>query len=298
MDFDARHGSPVPVAERVVRVTAPNAGPFTYKGTNTYIVGNSELMVIDPGPDDDRHLDCLTKTIAGRRVSHILVTHTHADHSPLAARLKNLTGANVAGFGRHSFARPLFDNEVNILDASADLGFIPDRFLKDGDIVSNMETSLEAIHTPGHSANHLCFAVSGTSILFSGDHIMAWSTTIVAPPDGSMDDYLVSIDKLRKRRETFYLPGHGGVLSRPAAFLRGVKAHRLMREAAILEKLAQGACSIGNLVEAIYRDTDKQLHGAAALTVHAHLERLVGMGLVGTDGSPTLDARYCLIKRA
>ena len=250
------------------------------------------MIVVDPGPDDDLHLRALLNVIGNRPVSHIAITHTHADHSPLAKRLQAETGALTAGFGPHISSRALRAEETNHLDASADRHFQPDLVLADGDVIANGDVALLAIHTPGHTANHLCFAVEGTPTLFSGDHVMAWATTIIAPPDGSMTDYLASLDKLRKRRETLYLPGHGGPVKRPAAFLRGLKSHRLMREAAILERLSSGDSSIRQIVETIYRDTDKRLHGAAALTVLAHLERLVSLGIVESSGNADLGAHF------
>lgn len=291
-DFEPDHGSGITVFDRVLRITAPNGGPFTFHGTNTYIVGTSELIVIDPGPENDHHLNSLLKAIAGRPVTHILVTHTHADHSPLAKRLQQETGALTAGFGPHTPARPLQMDEINALDASVDKSFVPDITLVDGTSISNAETSLQAVHTPGHLSNHLCFALSGTPVLFSGDHIMAWATTIVAPPDGSMADYLSSIEKLRKRRETIYLPGHGGPVNRPGSFLRALKTHRMMREAAILELLSVVPKSIPEIVATIYRDTDNRLHGAAALTVFAHLERLIDLGAVSAVGNASLKAKF------
>ena len=291
-EFEPHHGVPVAVAEKVIRVTAPNAGPFTYTGTNSYIIGQSNLMVVDPGPVDETQFATLMAAIGNRAVSHILITHTHADHSPLAQRLKAETGASTVGFGPHIAARQLQEGEIHHLDSSADRAFVPDIAIGDGGKIGNGEFEIQAVHTPGHTANHLCFAVADSPVLFSGDHIMAWATTIVAPPDGSMSDYLDSIERLRKRRETFYLPGHGGPVTRPAGFLRGLKAHRLMREAAILERLSAGEHTIGEIVATIYRETDKRLHGAAALTVFAHMERLMELGAVSSDGAPSLHGSY------
>lgn len=290
--FEPHHGTHIELANNISRVTAPNSGPFTFHGTNSYIVGNSDLMIIDPGPINDQHFELIVKTIGNRPVSHVLVTHTHADHSPLALRFKQKTGALMVGFGPHSAARALQADEVNMLDASADKTFIPDISLNDGETISNSEVSLQAIHTPGHVANHLCFALKGTPFLFSGDHVMAWATTIVAPPDGSMSDYLESLDKLRKRRETVYLPGHGGPVTRPGRFLRALKSHRLMREAAILALLDTEPVTIPDIVAIIYRETDKRLHGAAALTVFAHLERLITLGVASAEGVASLQSFY------
>lgn len=288
MRFDPAHGQAVEVARNVTRVTAPNPGPFTFHGTNSYLVGGGTLAVIDPGPDDDDHLDALLRAIAGRAVSHILVSHTHVDHSPLAGRLGERTGATVAAYGPHRAARALRLGETNPLDASGDLGFVPDLALADGDAVEGDGWRLVAIHTPGHAANHMVFALEGTGLLFSADHVMAWSTTIVAPPDGSMSDYMASLERLMARDDRTFLPGHGGPVADPAAFMRGLRTHRRMRERAIVERIAGGDRTIAQIVAAIYRDTDPRLHGAAALSVFAHLEDLVARGQVRTQDDPSL----------
>ncbi|ODT08533.1 MAG: MBL fold metallo-hydrolase [Mesorhizobium sp. SCN 65-20] len=296
LDFDTRfepaYGQAVPIADGVVRLTANNPSPFTFHGTNSYIVGKDTLAVIDPGPDDDAHLDALMRFIAGRPVSHILVSHTHRDHSPLAARLKTLTGAKTVAEGPHRTARALRLGEVPALDASSDTDFVPDLAIGDSGLVDGDGWALRAVLTPGHAANHAAFALEGTGILFSADHVMAWSTSIVAPPDGAMSDYMASLDRLIERDDRFYLPGHGGLVTAPQKFVRGLKAHRKMRERAILERLAAGDRSIPDIVKAIYRDTDPRLFGAASLSVLAHLEDLVGTGRVVSDGAPSLEATY------
>lgn len=290
--FDPAHGQAVPVAPGVVRVTAPNASAFTFHGTNSYIVGTDTLAVIDPGPDSPAHLDALMEAIAGRPVSHIFVSHTHVDHSPLAAGLKAKTGAIICAEGPHRAARALHLGEINPLDASADTAFQPDRALADEACVAGDGWTLRAIHTPGHTANHCVFALEGTGILFSADHVMAWATSIVAPPDGAMADYMASLDRMLERDDSLYLPGHGGRLEKPQSFLRGLKAHRRMRERAILERVRAGDRTIPDMVGAIYRDTDPRLHGAAALSVLAHLEDLVGKAMVACEGEPSLSAVY------
>lgn len=290
--FEPAHGDAVPVAPGVVRVTAGNPGPFTFHGTNSYLVGTGTLAVIDPGPDDDAHLAALVGAIAGRPVSHILVSHTHADHSPLAAKLKRETGATVLAEGPHRPARPLRIGEINPLDASADTDFAPDARLGDGALVEGDGWTLRAVHTPGHAANHVAFALEGTGILFSADHVMAWSTSIVAPPDGAMSDYMASLDRLLERDDSVYLPGHGGPVAQPAAFVRALRTHRKMRERAILERLRTGDRTVAGMVAAIYRDTDPRLHGAAGLSVLAHLEDLVARGLVTAEGEPSIDGIF------
>lgn len=292
LEFDVRftpeHEHGVQVAPSVLRVTADNPGPFTFHGTNSYLVGNESLAIIDPGPESDVHYAALLNAIAGRPVSHIFVSHTHRDHSPLAERLARATGAVVCAEGPHRPARPLFTGEINPLDASADMEFSPELVLADGALVSGDGWALRTVLTPGHCANHAAFALEGTGILFSADHVMAWSTSIVAPPDGSMSDYMASLDRLLARDDRMLLPGHGGPVDNPQSFMRGLKAHRKMRERAIVERLRRGDRSIPDIVRNIYTDTDPRLHGAAALSVLAHLEDLVARGAVVTDGAPSI----------
>jgi glyoxylase-like metal-dependent hydrolase (beta-lactamase superfamily II) len=298
LDFDLRfepvYGEAVEVAPGVERLTANNAGPFTFFGTNTYLVGENSLAVVDPGPDDVGHLEALIRVIGGRPVSHIFVTHTHRDHSPLAKRLQEATGALVCAEGPHRPARALRIGEINPLDASADTDFMPDVRLQEGELVEGDGWAVRAILTPGHAANHASFSLEGTGALLSGDHVMAWSTSIVAPPDGSMADYMASLDKLLERDDRLLLPGHGGPVLSPRPFLRGLMAHRKMRERAIIERLASGDRTIAEMVPAIYRDTDPNLHGAAALSVLAHLEDLVARGIVACEGEPAIDGDFAI----
>ncbi len=290
--FDARHGEPVQAAPIVMRITAANAGPFTFAGTNTYLVGVSDLAVIDPGPDHPEHYETLRAAIGGRKVSGIFITHTHRDHSDLVCRLAEMTGAKVYAEGPHRPFRPLRRMESNALDASADYDFKPDRALADTETVSGSGWTLEAVHTPGHTANHCAYALKGQGILFSGDHVMGWSTSIVAPPDGSMAAYMESLHKLRERGERFYLPGHGGPVANPKTFTKALIAHRKMRERAIFQRLREGDALISEIVAALYRDVDRRLHGAAALSVFAHLEHLVDQGRAMSDGEALLTSRY------
>ncbi|TIQ30782.1 MAG: MBL fold metallo-hydrolase [Mesorhizobium sp.] len=290
--FDPAYSQAVTVAPDVQRITARNPSPFTFHGTNSYLVGRDTLAVIDPGPDDDEHLEALLAATGGRPVSHIFVSHTHRDHSPLAARLKERTGAIVLAEGPHRPARPLRIGEVNPLDASADLTFVPDIALADGSLTHGDGWTIRTVLTPGHTANHAAFGLEGTGILFSADHVMAWATSIVAPPDGAMADYMQSLDRLIERGDRLLLPGHGGPVTAPRSFMRGLKTHRKMRERAILERIRGGDRTIKDMVAAIYRDTDPRLHGAAGLSVLAHLEDLVARGLVATDGDPAIDGMF------
>ncbi|ASS54078.1 MBL fold metallo-hydrolase [Rhizobium leguminosarum] len=293
--FEPAYGQAVPVVSGVERITANNPGPFTFFGTNSYIVGSSSVAVIDPGPEDEAHFQALMAALAGRAVTHIFVSHTHRDHSPLAGRLQAATGAVTVAQGPHRPARPLRDGEINPFAESSDLSFVPDITLSDGETLSGDGWSLRAVLTPGHTANHAAFALEGRDILFSGDHVMAWSTSIVAPPDGSMADYMASLDRLMKRQDRLLLPGHGGPVTEPSSFLRALKAHRLKREQAVLARVRAGDTQIAEMVKVIYRDTDPKLHGAAALSVLAHIEDLLERGEIAADGPPSLAATYRLL---
>lgn len=290
--FEAAHGQSVPLEDGITRVTAPNSGPLTFTGTNSYIVGTETLAVIDPGPEDESHWRTLLTAIGGRPVSHIFVSHTHKDHSPLAARLKAETGATIVAEGPHRASRPLHDGEINPLKESSDMDFRPDIAAAHGNVFHGDGWEIEVLHTPGHTANHAAFAERRRNVLFSADHVMAWATTIIAPPDGAMREFMASLDMLIKRDDRIYYPGHGGPVTAPQKFSRALKAHRRMRESAILSRIEKGDRTIPEMVAVIYRDTDKRLHGAAALSVLAHLEDLVERGAVVTDGPPALKGIY------
>jgi glyoxylase-like metal-dependent hydrolase (beta-lactamase superfamily II) len=298
LDFDTRfephYGEAIEIATGIRRLTVNNPGPFTFHGTNTYIVGERILAVIDPGPEDTAHLDAILRAIGNRPVSHIFVSHTHRDHSPLAKVLQAQTGAIICAEGPHRPARPLRIGEINPLDASADTDFAPDFVLADDSLVEGDGWALRTILTPGHTANHAVFALEGSDVLFSADHVMAWATSIVAPPDGAMADYMASLDRLLERDDRLLLPGHGGPVRKPRSFMRGLKSHRKMRERAIVERLSGGDKTIPEMVRAIYRDTDPRLHGAAGLSVLAHLEDLVARGIAVTEGDPSIEGEYSL----
>ena len=280
------------VAPLIRRRIAPNGGPFTATGTCTYVVGQDRVAVIDPGPDDPSHIAALLDDLGPERVEAIVVTHTHRDHSPGARLLAARTGAPIVGCGPHRAARALAEGEAPMLDASSDAAHAPARILAEGDAVSGPGWTLVAVETPGHTMNHLAFALPEAEALFSGDHVMAWNTTIVAPPDGEMRAYMASLEKLRGRGETIYWPGHGGPVREPARLVRCLIGHRRQREAAIRARLVAGDTRIPEVVAAIYQGLDPRLRGAAALSVFAHLEDLVGCGLVACDGPPRLDATY------
>ena len=292
--FDLRPDTVEEVVPGVRRVLADNPSPFTFKGTVSYIVGRGEVALVDPGPLDEAHIAALLDAVRGETVSHIFVTHTHRDHSPAVPRIKAATGALVLAEGPHRAARPLHVGEAPRLDASNDLEFRPDHALADGEVVSGRGWTIEAVATPGHTANHMAFALREANLLFSGDHVMAWSTPVVAPPDGAMSDYMASLQKLARRAESTYLPGHGGAVREAPRFVQHYIRHRQGREASILRRLGDGEADIPALVRAIYVGLDPRLTRAAGLSVLAHLEDLVTRRRVATDGEPSIDGRFRL----
>ncbi|RYE03390.1 MAG: MBL fold metallo-hydrolase [Sphingomonadales bacterium] len=263
----------------VTRVLAPNPSPFSYTGTQTYLVGTTELAVIDPGPDEPAHLDALIAAIAGRKVIAILCTHTHRDHSPAAAPLKALTGAPIIG------CAPLtLRDDGPRADAAFDTTYTPDRVLADGESLSGPDWTLTAVATPGHTSNHLCFALPESAALFTGDHVMGWSTTVVSPPDGDMADFMASLDKLLQREDRIYFPAHGEPVEKPHRFVRGLIGHRKQREGQILRLLKAEPRAVPDLVERMYVGLDPRLTGAAGRSVLAHLIDLRTRGMVAEDG--------------
>jgi glyoxylase-like metal-dependent hydrolase (beta-lactamase superfamily II) len=278
--FDARVGQPVPVAHGIVRVTARNAGPFTFTGTNTYLVGEERLAVVDPGPEDDLHLAALTGAISGRRVEAILLTHTHKDHCALAPRLKGLTGAPLWFGGRHRPSRRRRPFEIDWVARESAADLVPDRVLHDGELLELGGTRLEVIPTPGHCANHLCFGISETPVMLSGDHVMGWNSTMIAVPDGSMADYLASLGKLIDLPYSHYLPGHGGPLEEGRERARALRQHRELRNQQVVKAVESGARSIGALLAAIYPGLHLSLLPAARMTLRAHVEYLAEAGRI------------------
>jgi glyoxylase-like metal-dependent hydrolase (beta-lactamase superfamily II) len=293
--FDLVPGHADHVVSGVRRIVANNPGPFTFKGTVSYIIGRGQVAIIDPGPDEPRHIAALLDAVRGETVTHVFVTHTHRDHSPGVPAVKAATGALVLAEGPHRAARPLYVGEGTRPEASNDLDFRPDRQLADGDVISGDGWTIEAITTPGHTANHMAFALKEADVLFSGDHVMAWSTSVVAPPDGAMSDYMLSLEKLARRPERTYFPGHGGAVHDAPRFVQSYIRHRQGREASILYRLSKGPADVPTLVRAIYIGIDPRLIGAAGLSVLAHLEDLVARGIVATEGPPSIAGAYRLL---
>ena len=259
----------------VRRLLAPNPSPFTFSGTQVHIVGTGEVAVIDPGPDMPEHVDALLTALAGERVTAILVTHTHRDHSPASRLLKAATGAPIIG------CAPLaLPDSAQGPDESFDPDYRPDRVLADGERLEGSGWTLEAVATPGHTSNHLCFALPEERALFSGDHVMGWSTSVISPPDGDMGAYMASLDTLLARDDAIYYPGHGEPVDNPQQLVRGLIGHRRQREGQILRALREAEAGIPDLVSRMYKGLDPRLHPAAAQSVLAHLIDLERRGLV------------------
>ena len=293
-DFPLAAGVVDEVVPGVRRVLCNNPSPFTFTGTVSYIVGHGKVAIIDPGPDDETHAKALLNAVRGETVTHILVTHTHRDHSPNAARLKAATGAKVYAEGPHRASRPSYASETRTTESGGDWDFRPDVTLKDGDIIKGDGWTLEAMATPGHTANHMAFAWPERKLMFVGDHVMGWSTSIVAPPDGSMVDYMASLEKLTRRDEQLYFSGHGPEIPDAVRFVKFLIRHRKAREASILHRLGKGEADIPAIVRASYIGIDPRLMGAAGYSVLAHLEDLVARGVVATDGDPVIGGTYRL----
>ncbi|MDX2260052.1 MAG: MBL fold metallo-hydrolase [Hyphomicrobiaceae bacterium] len=280
------YGVPMGMMPGVVRIVAENPGPFTFTGTNTYLVGSTTLAVIDPGPDDARHRAAILAAAGARPITHILITHTHRDHSDGLAALKHATGALSCGFGRAHIEQP----EIVVSPTGrefVDPDFDPDVRLVDGEVVTSGDWRLRAVHTPGHAPDHLCFDLEGRGVLFSGDHVMGWNTTVVAPPEGHMGDYMAALERLAAHPAEVYFPGHGGRIDEARRVTRAYLIHRQLREQAILAAIRAGTRTIADIVGLIYRGLDERLITAAGLSVQAHVESLAERGLVSYE--PPID---------
>ncbi|MGO9674930.1 MAG: MBL fold metallo-hydrolase [Methylocella sp.] len=281
----------------VRRMAAGNPGPMTFTGTCTYVVGAGEVAIIDPGPDRRPHVDALLEALRGETIAAILVTHTHKDHSPAARALKAATGARIIG-GAPQASDLLAPQRAETASASPDgphdAAYAPDLILREGDAFEAQNFALVCVETPGHTANHLAFFLPQEQALFSGDHVMAWSTSLVTPPDGSMRDYMASLEKLRQRDDAIYWPGHGGPVLEPRRYVRALANHRRQRERAILARLAAGDGTIGTIIAHVYEGLSPELRAAAGLSVLAHLQDLTERGRVAADGPAGLDAHYYL----
>ena len=294
--FDPVPGVAEPLEPCLRRILAPNPSPMTFRGTNTYLLGEAEIAVIDPGPDDPGHLRAILDAVTpGQRITHILVTHSHLDHSPLAARLGHETGAQVHGFGPSGTGRSavmdrLIAQGLEPAGEGIDPGFAPDVTLGDGAVVESGEWRIAALWTPGHLGNHLCFDWGGA--VFTGDLVMGWASSLVSPPDGDLTDFMASCAQLRARAARRLFPGHGAPIEDPAARLDWLIAHRKGREAAILAALEHGPANAAELARAIYTDTPEALLPAARRNVLAHLIDLTGKGATRPQGALSQGARF------
>jgi glyoxylase-like metal-dependent hydrolase (beta-lactamase superfamily II) len=284
--LEAPYEASLQLSPLVSRVLAHNPGPFTFKGTGVYIVGKTDVAVIDPGPIIPEHLDALKRALDGKRVTHILVTHTHNDHSPAAQPLKEWTGAKTYAYGPHGSGKA--EDGVKV-EEGGDMAFLPDVRVKDGDVIKGNGFTFECVYTPGHTSNHMCFALREEKALFTGDHIMGWSTTVVTPPDGDMAQYMASVRKLLARDDEILYPTHGAPVTDPKPFLEAYLDHRLDRERQILACIKEGVSTIQEMVARMYVDVDKRLHPAASRSVLAHLIQLTNEGRVTLN-----DGRYTL----
>jgi glyoxylase-like metal-dependent hydrolase (beta-lactamase superfamily II) len=280
--LDVPAGVPVRLSPLVERLLAPNPGPFTFRGTGVYIVGGGDsVAVIDPGPAIPAHLEALKRALGGRKVSHILITHTHNDHSPAAAPLKAWSGAKTYSAHEHPLT---LTAEEGVVDEAHDRAFVPDAALRDGNIIAGDGFIFQCVATPGHTGDHMCYALHQEQALFSGDHVMGWSTSVVAPPDGDMAQYIASLEKLAARDDRIFYPTHGSPITAPQDFVRELVIHRRQRAAQIASAVARGTGSIAALVEKLYPDIAPALRAAAGAQIKAHLDQMLKEGAIVRDG--------------
>ena len=277
-DFAFEYAVLETVSPLIRRIVARNPGPFTGPGTSTYVIGRGRVALLDPGPALDSHVAAVLQALQGETIDHLLITHTHADHWPATAAIQRATGARTYGFG----------------GKGAGYSFIPDQTLRDGDVLEGAGWQVTAVHTPGHASDHLCFSLAGERVLFSGDHVMGWATSVIIPPDGDMAAYVRSLEKLLGRDDAIYLPAHGPAILDPKTHGRAFIEHRRERTAAILRRLQAGEATIPEIVQAVYVGLPAELRWAAACSVLAHLIELAGLGKVACDGPPASEGRFRL----
>jgi glyoxylase-like metal-dependent hydrolase (beta-lactamase superfamily II) len=290
-DLSVTHEQAVELSPLVRVVTAANEGPYTYTGTGSFIVGRGRVAIIDPGPDTPAHIDALLAATKGEDISHILVTHTHRDHSPAARPLSEASGAPILAFSAHGGGRHAGLGGEQV-EEGADYDFQPHKQMHDGDSIGDTEWRLEAVYTPGHTSNHLCFYLPQEKTLFTGDHVMGWATSVIIPPDGDMALYMESLNKLLKLDLEFLRPCHGAAIPDPKNFIKALISHRKAREQEILGAVAGGLDTVAAMVENIYAHVPEVLHPAASRSALAHLIDLIGQKKIICKGSPTLASRY------
>ncbi len=291
--FDYKYRETQKISPLVRRVLAENPSAFTFRGTGTYIIGHGDsVAVIDPGPLQDDHIEALKAATEGENVTHILITHTHMDHSPAAAPLKAHWGAKTCGYGPHGAGKR--EQGVQV-EEGGDMDFVPDIKVGHGDVIEGDGWTIECVYTPGHTSNHLCFALKEEKALFTGDHIMGWSTSIISPPDGDMTAYMESLELLLERDDEIYWPTHGTCIDDPKPFVQSFIDHRLERERQILDCLSQGYDKIMEMVPVMYTETDEKMYGAAGRSVLSAMVRLIDTGQVHCDDdTPALGSTYSL----
>jgi glyoxylase-like metal-dependent hydrolase (beta-lactamase superfamily II) len=291
-DYDFDYGKLEQLTPLIRRVTARNPSGFTFRGTGTYIIGQGKVAVIDPGPLMDDHITALKDLLDGETVTHILITHTHVDHSPAAAPLKAHWGVPTYGYGPHGAGK--LEEGVPI-EEGGDMAFIPDVKCGHGDLIEGEGWTVECVYTPGHTSNHLCFSLREENALFTGDHVMGWSTSVIGPPDGDMTRYMQSLELLLDRDEDIYWPTHGTCIKDVKNYVQAFIDHRLDRERQILSCLGDGHTRIVEMVPVMYTETDKSLYGAAARSVLAAMIRLINTGKVNCDTqAPDVESRFTL----
>lgn len=286
------YGVPEPIGPGIVRLVAQNPGPYTFKGTNTYLIGTTTLGVIDPGPSDPAHLENILSVAAGREISHIFITHAHRDHSDGAKALSQKCGGQIAAYGRQSREQRVSSEDRTKSGGLVDYTFHPDLLLEDGDTITTSDWELTALHTPGHAPDHLCFALKKNRVLFTGDHVMAWNTTVVAPPEGRMSDYLSSLEIVLKRKDRLHLPGHGDRLDTPFRTVKAYLVHRQWREKAILAEIRGGSRSISDILRKVYPDVAKDIETAARFSILAHVEHLAEKELITYEPPLSLESPF------
>lgn len=294
LKFDYEYGRVDQLTPYVRRVIANNPSAFTFRGTGTYIIGKGKVAVIDPGPVLDDHIDVLMRTLANEEVSHILITHTHMDHSPAAKIIKEKTGAKTYGYGPHGAGK--IERGVQV-EEGGDMDFQPDVKVNHGDIIEGDGWTMECVYTPGHTSNHICYALLQEKSLFTGDHVMGWSTSIISPPDGDMTDYMNSLNLLLDRDDETYWPTHGTCINDPKEYVRSFIAHRQEREQQIITCLDNDLVHIKDMVPTMYTELNPNMYGAAARSVLAAIIRLIDQGQVRSDGEPSLQCKYAAVRR-
>lgn len=291
-DIEFEYGSCAQLSPSIRRVVAKNPSAFTFTGTGTYIIGHDRVAVIDPGPRDPQHVEAILAATEGEEITTVLITHTHNDHSPATELLLKHCDARTYGFGPHGAGKNTEDEVV--VEEGGDMAFQPDEFVRHGDHVSDGDWEVECVYTPGHTSNHICYRLASEGVLFTGDHVMGWSTSVISPPDGDMTSYMRSLNLLLEHPDQTYWPTHGPAITKPRNHVEAFVAHRLDREAQIILQLKERRHHIADMVPIMYKDVDQRLHPAAARSVYAAALHMLEKDLIRCDGEPSLDASFYL----